>query len=101
MYLGKIVEIAPSKALYKNPLHPYTQALLSAIPIPDPSAPRADRIILKGDVPSPIDPPAGCSFHPRCLYAKEICGQSEPELKEVNTNHFAACFFAGHVGRKK
>lgn len=98
MYLGKIVEIAPSKTLYKKPLHPYTQALLSAVPIPDPSLQRANRIILKGDVPSPIDPPPGCSFHPRCLYAKEICSQSEPQLKEINANHMAACFYAGTVG---
>jgi oligopeptide transport system ATP-binding protein len=98
MYLGKIVEIAPSIALYKAPLHPYTQALLSAVPIPNPAIQRVGRIILKGDVPSPIDPPPGCSFHPRCLYAREICSQSEPELKEIRTNHFAACFFAGEVG---
>jgi len=98
MYLGKIVEIASSKNLYKNPLHPYTQALLSAVPIPDPSVPRANRIILKGDVPSPIDPPAGCSFHPRCLYAQETCRQNDPPLNEINSGHFAACFFAGHVG---
>jgi oligopeptide/dipeptide ABC transporter ATP-binding protein len=98
MYLGKIVEIAPSIALYKAPLHPYTQALLSAVPIPNPAIQRVGRIILKGDVPSPIDPPPGCSFHPRCLYAREVCSQSEPELKEIRTNHFAACFFAGEVG---
>ena len=98
MYLGQIVELAPSKTLYERPLHPYTQALLSALPIPDPALKKADRLILKGDVPSPIDPPVGCSFNPRCLYAKEICRQSEPELKEINTDHFAACFYAGHVG---
>ena len=98
MYLGKIVEFAPSKALYKKPIHPYTQALLSAVPLPDPALKRNTRIILKGDVPSPIDPPPGCSFHPRCLYAKETCSRSEPELKEIDNDHLAACFFAGQVG---
>ncbi len=101
MYLGKIVEIAPSKILYKNPLHPYTQALLSAVPIPDPALQRANRIILKGDVPSPIDPPPGCSFHPRCLYARDTCRQGQPPLNEINSGHFAACFFAGQVGMKR
>ncbi len=98
MYLGKIVELAPSQLLYKEPLHPYTQALLTAVPIPDPSGKKGKRIILRGDVPSPIDPPPGCSFHPRCLYAKDICKTSTPELKEIRKGHSAACHFAGHVG---
>ena len=97
MYLGKIAELADSVEIYQTPLHPYTQALLSASPIPDPTLKR-DRIILKGDVPSPIDPPHGCRFHTRCLYAEDICSQQEPQLKEVKENHLAACFFAGSVG---
>ena len=78
MYLGKIAELADSVEIYQTPLHPYTQALLSASPIPDPTLKR-DRIILKGDVPSPIDPPHGCRFHTRCLYAEDICSQQEPQ----------------------
>jgi len=97
MYLGKIAELADSVEIYQTPLHPYTQALLSASPIPDPTLKR-DRIILKGDVPSPIDPPQGCRFHTRCLYAEDICSQQEPQLKEVKENHLAACHFAGSVG---
>jgi oligopeptide/dipeptide ABC transporter ATP-binding protein len=97
MYLGKIVEYAPSKALYKTPLHPYTQALLSAVPIPDPALQRNERIILKGDVPSPIDPPPGCSFHPRCLFAKDICSKRAPEFREIRDKHFVSCFFAGQL----
>ena len=97
MYLGKIVEFAPSQTLYQTPLHPYTQALLSAVPVPDPALKGNERIILKGDVPSPIEPPPGCSFHPRCLFAKDICSKREPEFRKIRNKHFVACFFAGQL----
>ncbi len=96
MYLGKIVEIADSEALYQNPLHPYTQALLSASPTTDPTT-KQKRIILRGDVPSPIDPPKGCRFHTRCLYVKDICKSQEPRLEEIQPDHLAACHFAGNL----
>lgn len=98
MYLGKIVELAHAKELYQSPLHPYTQALLSASPVPDPELKR-DRIILRGDVPSPINPPKGCRFHTRCLYAQKVCYEKEPELKEVKNDQFAACFFVNNLQR--
>jgi len=97
MYLGKIVELAPGKALYQRPLHPYSQALLSASPMPDPKR-KHQRIILKGDVPSPIEPPPGCRFHTRCIYAQDICSTEEPALRETDPHHLAACHFAGEVG---
>ncbi|MGB7919791.1 MAG: dipeptide ABC transporter ATP-binding protein [Desulfobacterales bacterium] len=97
MYLGKIVELAGSKELYKKPLHPYSQALLSASPMPDPKR-KHKRIILKGDVPSPIDPPSGCRFHTRCIYARDLCSRKDPALREIEARHFAACHFAGDVG---
>lgn len=92
MYLGKIAEITGSDELYGNPLHPYTQALLSAVPIPDPKIDRQrKRILLTGDVPSPVNPPRGCHFHPRCQVATDICREQEPELKNVGSDHWVAC----------
>jgi peptide/nickel transport system ATP-binding protein/oligopeptide transport system ATP-binding protein len=91
MYLGKMVELTTREELFRNPLHPYTQALMSAIPIPDPKL-RRERIILKGDVPSPLRPPSGCRFHPRCPVAMEHCKVEEPAFKEVSPNHMVACW---------
>jgi len=91
MYLGKIVELASKLDLYNNPLHPYTQALISAIPIPKPNLER-ERIILQGEVPSPQNPPPGCRFHPRCPVAIEHCSQEAPEFLEVRQDHWVACF---------
>ncbi len=94
MYLGKMVEMAPREEFFRNPLHPYTQALMSAIPIPDPTI-RRERIILQGDVPSPLNPPGGCRFHPRCPVAMEHCAIEEPAIKEVSPEHWVACWRVG------
>jgi oligopeptide/dipeptide ABC transporter ATP-binding protein len=91
MYLGKMVELTARNELFANPLHPYTKALMSAIPIPDPTLKR-ERTILKGDVPSPLNPPKGCRFHPRCPVVKDICSQEEPLFKEVGADHWVACW---------
>ncbi len=96
MYLGAMVELAGNHALYDHPVHPYTQALISAIPEADPDEEEGKpRVHLEGEVPSPINPPAGCRFKGRCKYAKEICGQEMPELKEVEPNHYVACHMCG------
>jgi len=101
MYLGKIMELTTSDAIYESPLHPYTQALISAIPVPDPTF-HAHKIILEGDVPSPIDPPTGCCFHTRCPAAQEICQVQSPELKPHTTpDHQVACHFAGEINLLK
>ncbi|WP_132995420.1 ABC transporter ATP-binding protein [Sporanaerobacter acetigenes] len=93
MYLGTLVELTDKKSLFDNPKHPYTQALLSAIPVPDPSK-KINRIILQGDIPSPANPPSGCKFHTRCMYAKDICKEQVPEFRNLGGEHFVACHFA-------
>ncbi len=93
MYLGKIVEMAETEELFRNPKHPYTEALLSAVPVPDPDYQR-ERIILKGDVPSPVNPPSGCYFHPRCPYAQPVCREQEPAFADVGGEHFVSCHFS-------
>jgi oligopeptide transport system ATP-binding protein len=95
MYLGKIVELADRKALYDEPLHPYTQALLAAVPIPDPELEsQRQRVVLRGEVPSPLNPPAGCVFHPRCPLAVDRCREAIPDLREIKPDHWAACHLA-------
>ncbi len=91
MYLGRLVEVADTEELFENPLHPYTRALMSAIPVPDPRR-RSDRIILRGEVPSPVNPPSGCRFHTRCPRALDVCGREEPGLVEAEPGHFLACY---------
>jgi peptide/nickel transport system ATP-binding protein/oligopeptide transport system ATP-binding protein len=91
MYLGKMVELTTREDLFKEPLHPYTKALMSAIPVPDPKFKRS-REILKGDVPSPLNPPKGCRFHPRCPIAEKICSEQEPEFREAKPAHWVACW---------
>jgi oligopeptide transport system ATP-binding protein len=92
MYLGRLVEVGPTDAVYTRPLMPYTRALVSAVPVPDPAVERTrPRIVLQGDVPSPLNPPPGCRFHTRCPYAVADCRVQEPPLQEIAPGHFAAC----------
>jgi peptide/nickel transport system ATP-binding protein len=90
MYLGEIIELADTDELFKEPLHPYTKALIQAVPIPDPKA-KTMKIVLPGEVPSPINPPSGCRFHPRCPQAKPVCKEEKSELLDINPKHKVAC----------
>ena len=99
MYLGHLVEMAERNEIYRNPIHPYTKALLSAVPIPDPVlAAQRERVLLTGEVPSPLNPPSGCVFHPRCPAANDTCSQYLPELREVETDHYSACILSTGYG---
>src|SRR5207244_6519992 len=100
MYLGKLVELSPAEELYQRPIMPHTEALLSAVPIPDPDlSHERERIVLQGDVPSPISPPSGCRFHPRCRYMTDICREVEPPLVDYGQGPLAACPPALHVDK--
>ena len=99
MYLGHMVEMAERNEIYRNPIHPYTKALLSAVPIPDPVLDaQRERVLLTGEVPSPLNPPSGCVFHPRCPVANDTCSQILPDLREVETNHYSACILSTGYG---
>ena len=96
MYLGKIVELAEADELVSSPKHPYTEALLSAVPVPDPTV-KTERILLKGDVPSPVNPPSGCRFHTRCPYKEDICEQEDPPMLEMSPGHTVACHLSDKI----
>ena len=99
MYVGRLIEKAKTEELLRNPLHPYTEALISAVPPADPDI-QLKRIIMQGDVPSPANPPSGCVFHPRCQYAQDVCSEETPELKEIKPDHFVSCLFAEELQLK-
>ena len=96
MYLGSMVELANKKDLYLDPIHPYTRALLSAIPVPDPQK-KKEMMAIIGEIPSNVDTPAGCKFHTRCPHAKDVCRHDEPVYREVKPEHYVACHFAGEI----